>query len=209
MTNFLKPANLPDNYYWQENKEKYDVQFATDCFFKVEHTYYSGQSGTVALAESGDYSSYDRILLLPCYPESVSESQGATWSSNTPLGRSSPMSAYVGTNYRTLSLNFKLHREMCNDENYIDIVLVEMRRAVFPWYVSQGLIPPVATFQFGEFRCKGYVDNLTYNWQKPIVDGHYQVCDVSLSFIDVPEKVFSAQDLGSVPTNPYNVKALR
>lgn len=209
MTNFLRPANLPENYYWQENKVLYDIQFATDCFFKVEHVYYSGQSATPVLTESGDYGTYDRIFLLPCYPEGISESQGATWSQNTPLGRSSPLAAYVGTNFRTMTLSFKLHREMVNDESYIDKVLVELRRAVYPWYVSQGLIPPVATFQFGQFRCKGYVDNVTYNWQKPIIDGNYQVCDVSVSFVDVPEYVFSAQNLGSVPTNPFKVNALR
>lgn len=209
MTNFLRPANLPENYFWQEQREALGTTFATDCFFKVEHVYYAGQSNTIALTESGNYSSYDRIFLLPCYPDAITESQGATWSNNTPLGRSSPLSAYAGTNYRSISLNFKLHREMCNDESYIDMILVEIRRAVFPWYVSQGLIPPVATFQFGQYRCKGYVDNVTYNWQKPIVDGMYQVCDVGVSFIDVPEYVFSAQDLSSVPTNPFNVKALR
>lgn len=206
---FLKPYNLPDNYYWQEVRDAMGTVFATDCFFKVEHSYYSANGNTPILCESGDYAEYDRIFLLPCYPETISESQGASWQTSSPLGRSSPLSAYVGTNYRTISLNFKLHREMIDNEEYIDMILVELRRAVYPWYISQGLIPPVTTFQFGQFRCKGYVESITYNWQKPIVDGHYQICDVGVSFVDVPEYVFSAQDLGSVPTNPFKVSALR
>lgn len=172
---------------------------SSDCFVKVEHTG----------IDKVDSTSSTYIYALPCYPDQISESQGAQWSQSAPLGRSSPLSAYVGTGYRTMSLPMKLHREMCNgDEAYIDAVLVVLRKSVFPLYLEQGLTPPITTFQFGEFRCKGYVESVNYTWQKPIVDGHYQVCDVSVSFVDVPEQVFSANNLSSKPTNPYNVKTL-
>lgn len=173
----------------------------SECFMIVSHK------------ESGWKYGWDRhgenVFALPCYPESISESQAANWSTINPLGRSSPLSTYTGTEYREFTLSLKLHREMCNgDEAYIDKILVEMRRAVFPIYVEKGLEPPITTFQFGQFKCKGYVRSVNYNWQKPIIDGYYQLCDVSLGFVDVPESVFSAKEIGSVPMNPYNRKPI-
>lgn len=151
----------------------------------------------------------DDIFALPCYPESISESQDANWVTQSPLGRSSPLSTFTGTGYRAFGLSLKLHREMTNDEKYIDRILVEMRKAVYPKYTSTGMLPPITTFQFGEFRCKGYITNVGFNWQKPIVDGYYQLCDVSLSFVDVPDKVFAANNLNSVPTNPFKRDPIR
>lgn len=166
---------------------------STECFMKVEHNEWNRVN----------------IFALPCYPDSISESQNATWSTSSPLGRSSPISTFTGTGYRTFGLNFRLHREMCNgDEEYIDMLLVELRRTVFPYYIEKGLMPPITTFQFGQFKCKGYVESVSFNWQKPIIDGYYQCCDVGLNFVDVPDKVFSAISLGSVPTNPYNRRPL-
>jgi hypothetical protein len=175
------------------------ANMATDCFVKIEHT-------GIRQVDSTN-STY--IYALPCYPDNINESQGAQWSQSAPLGRSSPLSAYVGTGYRSMSFPMRLHREMCNgDEAYIDNLLATLRKSVFPLYIEQGLTPPVTTFQFGEYRCKGYVESVGYNWQKPIIDGHYQLCDVNISFIDVPEEAFSANNLSSMPTNPFNVKPL-
>lgn len=151
----------------------------------------------------------DNIFALPCYPESISESQDANWVTQAPLGRSSPLSTFTGTGYRTFGLSLKLHREMCNDEAYIDRILSEMRKSVYPKYTKTGMLPPITTFQFGQFRCKGYVTSINYNWQKPIIDGFYQLCDVSLSFVDVPDKVFAANNLTSVPTNPFDRSPIR
>lgn len=167
-----------------------------DCFLLIDH---SGK-GTF---------SKENIFPLPCYPESISESQDANWVPQSPLGRSSPLSTFTGTGYRTFGLSFRLHREMWGgpwneDEKYIDKILVALRKTVYPAYTQTGMLPPVTAFQFGQFRCKGYVTNVGFNWQKPIIDGYYQCCDVSVSFVDVPDKVFAANNLNSVPTNPFD-----
>jgi len=176
---------------------------SSECFMIVHHNGYSRIGDRYA--ELAFNKGTDIVFTLPCYPDQISESQSANWSQSQPLGRSSPISTFTGTGYRTFGLNFRLHREMVNgDEEYIDRILVELRRSVFPFYVEKGLQPPVTTFQFGQFRCKGYVESVSFNWQKPIIDGYYQCCDVSLNFVDVPDSVFSASDLNSVPTNPYN-----
>ena len=185
------PNNRDDYVNQTVNTELKNL--STECFMRVQHNDWNR----------------DSIFSLPCYPETISESQGATWQQSAPLGRSSPISTYVGTGYRTFGLNFRLHREMCNgDEAYVDKLLVELRRTVFPYYIERGLMPPVTTFQFGQFRCKGYVENVSFSWIKPIIDGYYQCCDVGVNFVDVPDKVFSANTLNSVPTNPYNHKPL-
>lgn len=176
---------------------------SSECFMIVHHNGYSRTGDRYA--DLAFNKGTDIVFTLPCYPDQISESQSANWSQSQPLGRSSPISTFTGTGYRTFGLNFRLHREMVNgDEEYIDRILVELRRSVFPFYVEKGLQPPVTTFQFGKFRCKGYVESVSFSWQKPIIDGYYQCCDVSLNFVDVPDSVFSASDLNSVPTNPYN-----
>ena len=146
---------------------------------------------------------------IPCYPESISESQQATWSDVAPLGRTSPLSAYTGTGYRGFSISLKLHREMVmGNEDYIESLLVAMRQCVYPQYTQSGLIPPTVTIMFGEFKAKGFVRSVNFNWQKPIIDGKYQVCDVSLDFIDVPDEVIDANRLTGIPTNPFDRKGV-
>lgn len=181
----------------------------SDCFMIVNHKYQESSGTWVGWNRSGQVHPWkDVVYYLPCYPDSISESQSATWTTINPLGRSSPLSTYVGTEFREFTLNIRLHREMVKSseegEAYIDEILTEMRRAVYPYYTAKGLVPPITTFQFGKFKCKGYVRSISYNWQKPIINGHYQLCDVSLGFVDVPNKVYSAKDLGVLPTNPYN-----
>lgn len=164
------------------------------CYVKISH-----KGGT------------DTILELPCYPDELQESTSANWSEQNIVGRSSPIAAYTGTGYRTISFSFTLHREMyCNDSDSndssskIDKILAKLRKSVYPRYISKGLTPPITTFRFGEFVARGYVTSIGYNWKKPIINDKYQVCDVSISMNAYADKIISAGGLSSTsPLNPF------
>ncbi len=57
---------------------------------------------------SGDY---QYLIELPMYPEQVTESIGATWSTQSILGRSSPLSAYANTDLKSVNFSLELHRD--------------------------------------------------------------------------------------------------
>jgi len=162
----------------------------TDCFMIVYHTDVNNPTGSSE---------------LPCYPDEISENQSAVWSDVQILGRSSPITAYTGTSFRSVSMSFDLHREMENGSNSIEDVLNLIRKAVYPEYQERGLIPPTTIMAFGTFMVKGIVRSFSYTWKKPIIDNSYQVCSVSIQIDDIPSSVFGSTNLRSTPTNPFGV----
>jgi len=64
--------------------------------------------------KAGDFNpdnDYQYLIELPMYPEQVTESIGATWSTQNVLGRSSPLSAYANTDLKTVNFSLELHRD--------------------------------------------------------------------------------------------------
>lgn len=64
--------------------------------------------------KSNNFSANDKsqyLIELPMYPEEVSESISAQWSTQNVLGRSSPLSAYSNTSLKSVSFSLDLHRD--------------------------------------------------------------------------------------------------
>lgn len=55
---------------------------------------------------------YEYLIELPLYPEQVTEQITSTWSQQTVLGRSSPLSAYAQTELKSVNFNLDLHRDL-------------------------------------------------------------------------------------------------
>ena len=161
----------------------------TDCFIIVYHSDINSPSSSE----------------LPCYPDEISENQSAVWSDVQIMGRSSPLTAYTGTGFRSVSMSFDLHREMENGNNSIENVLRIIRKSVYPEYQEKGLIPPTTIIGFGKFMVRGVVRSYSYTWKKPIIDNDYQVCSVSIQIDDIPTSVFGAANIKATPTNPFGV----
>ena len=140
-------------------------------------------------------------IILPCYPDSITDNVSADWQSQTILGRTASIAAYTGTQSQTLSFNLKLHREMGNN---IEKVLQFLRKTVYPKYKQLGLLPPITKFVFGQTAMKGYVQSVGFSWSGPIIDGLYQVCDVSINFTSDPNTVYGVDNLGT-SYNPFRV----
>jgi len=149
--------------------------------------------------------SYKEAKYLPCYPEDISDQTNPTWSDQTIVGRSQPVSAYTGTGFRSVSFSMTLHREMTSDKSNIEEILELIRKSVYPRYVSPGLIPPIVKFVFGTFAAAGYVTSLTYVWKKPIINNTYYLCDVQISMNCISYNIMGSNNLGS-SVNPQRHK---
>lgn len=190
----------------------------------VTDTFKNNTNGTGTLA--GSFLTTHTIIRLPLYPDEISDSISASWQSQNILGRTSPVTSYMSTNYREVSFGFTLHRELlfnCDSylkniknkdritrgRNYSHIntteeILSILRLACYPVYVSNGLMSPTVCFRFGEFFCKGFMESVSYTWKKPIIDNKYMVCDVNIGPIHCYPKSILA---GSAP-NVYKETSL-
>lgn len=145
---------------------------------------------------------------LPVYPDEISDNFSASWSTQQIVGRSSPISAYTGTDFRRVSFSVDLHRELLsesgNPTGKMETLLRTLEKSVYPEYLSQGLMPPVATFRFGDFYARGYVESVSFTWKKPIINNQYMVAATSISMACYPKSVISSNKLGS-SLNPFKI----
>jgi hypothetical protein len=142
---------------------------------------------------------------LPCYPDEVSDSTSSNWTDQSILGRSSPIEAFTGTSARGVSFSFDLHRDMDGPDyssNNIEKILEVLRSSVYPEYTSPGFVPIIVLFVFGEFKVRGAVKSVDFTWKKPIIDGYYSVCSVSVKVDEMPTSVRGSSELGS-SLNPF------
>ena len=54
----------------------------------------------------------DTFLILPTYPENITDNSTATFATNNPLSRSAPIYSYSYSGPRSLQFDFQMHREM-------------------------------------------------------------------------------------------------
>lgn len=59
----------------------------------------------------------DKFLILPLYPDNVTDNTRATFGSTTALSRTAPVFTYSNSGPRDVNVTFDLHRDMMNDVN--------------------------------------------------------------------------------------------
>ena len=143
-------------------------------------------------------------VYIPCYPDEISDATSINWSETGIIGRSSPIYAYNSTSSREISFSFDVHQDMFNGSTEIDDMLTALRSAAYPNYEASGLIPPIVSFRFGEFRTRGILNSITFVWKKPIRNRKYIYGTVTVSMKETPNNIFSGKELYS-PLNPFNV----
>ena len=52
------------------------------------------------------------FILIPTYPESVTDTMGASFSQTTPLGRTAPIQSYTHSGPRSVRITLELHRDL-------------------------------------------------------------------------------------------------
>ena len=141
---------------------------------------------------------------LPCYPEEVSESVSATWSTQSVIGRVGALQAYSNTSDVTCSFSFDMHMEVfwalygLEIDNAIQVfeqVMQLLKSTAYPQYQSGLLIPPRTKFVFGDFKISGRVDNISISWKLPIIDKKYAVATVQVQMTSAASKIIGVSDI--------------
>ena len=118
--------------------------------------------------------------IFPCFPESYSDTRTASFTPQTPLGRSEPFQIYQNSGPRQVSVSFRMHREMTQSTAIGDCVAV-VQSATYPTGGDQ--IVPKATLQIGK-NCliTGIIDNVSTNWSDTInTYGQYNIVELSFT----------------------------
>ena len=59
----------------------------------------------------------DQFIIIPVWPETITDSLSSTFAESTPLSRSAPIYSYSKSGPRSMQINLKLHRDMMWDIN--------------------------------------------------------------------------------------------
>ena len=145
----------------------------------------------------------DKFIIIPEYPESITDNMGSSFNQTTALSRSAPVFTYANSGPRSVTFSLELHRDMVNDLNitagntnlksnvvsqtddYVDILIKELQSIALPRYNvnNRAVIPPRVAVRFGnELFISGVVTStITCTYGKPILsNGKY--AKVSIGF---------------------------
>lgn len=153
------------------------------------YMYHTGENGT--------------FVLLPTYPESISDQLAANFNSTNPLARSAPIFTYSHSGPRTVQVSLALHRDMMSQINYgvsnlkleigddyVDTMIKQLQAIALPKYslTNKMVNPPMVAIRFGnEIYIKGIVNGgITVNYHGPIgEDNKYKQVDISFTVSEV------------------------
>lgn len=155
----------------------------------------------------------DKFILLPVYPEQISDNMQAHFNATTPLARSAPIYSYSNSGPRSVQIALTLHRNMMTDVNssasiggraldltkfegytqgddYVDTLVKLLQSIAMPVYrTSDKLVnPPMIALRLGnEIFIKGIVDGgVAVTYKTPILDNDkYAVVEVSFTVSEV------------------------
>lgn len=138
------------------------------------------------------------FVVLPTYPESITDTLSATFSQTSILSRSAPIFSYSNSGPRTVQVTLSLHRDMMSQINYgvsnlkvelgddyVDTIIKQLQAIALPKYAASNKMvnPPMVAVRFGnDIFIKGVVNGgLTTTYNLPILsNGKY--AQVQLSF---------------------------
>jgi hypothetical protein len=129
----------------------------------------------------------EEFLIIPTYPEQITDSMQSTFGSTNALSRSAPVFSYSNSGPRTVQISLNLHRDMLDDVNlnvsnlkienlnddYVDTLIKKLQSIALPKYLSgsKTVTPPMVAIRFGdEIFIKGVVNGgITVTYNKPII----------------------------------------
>lgn len=155
-------------------------------------------------------------LVLPEYPDTVSDKMQSTFAQQNALSRTAPVFAYSNSGPRSVQINLHLHRDMLEDvnvdtsnlklevgEDYVDALIRNIQSIALPSYrtAEKMVNPPMVAVKLGnEIFVKGVViGGVSVEYQKPIMVGHrYAQCTINFEVYEVdPFDAESVSQLGS------------
>ena len=145
------------------------------------------------------------FILLPTYPQQISDTLQANFSQTNPLSRSAPIFSYSNSGPRTMQINLSLHRDMmsqlnynlsdynlseCPGEDYVDRIIAELQAIALPRYDDslKMVNPPMVAIRFGnEIYIKGIVNgSVSVEYSGPILPNNkYALVNISFTVTEV------------------------
>ena len=163
----------------------------------------------------------DKFIIIPEYPESITDNMGSSFNQTTALSRSAPVFTYANSGPRSVTFSLELHRDMVNDLNitagntnlksnvvsqtddYVDTLIKELQSIALPRYNvnNSAVVPPRVAVRFGnELFISGVVTStITCTYGKPILsNGKYAKVTISFAVSEYdPYDATSVSQLGS------------
>ena len=157
----------------------------------------------------------NQFVIIPSYPDSITDSLSASFSSETPMLRTSPIFSYTKSGPRSMNVSITLFRDMMSQINtgksnltleigddYVDTIIKQLQAIALPRYASANKMvdPPLVAVRFGnEIFIKGIVSGgVTTSFQKPIIKGDkYEQVTITFEIQEVaPYDALSVQQNG-------------
>jgi hypothetical protein len=140
----------------------------------------------------------EEFLIIPTYPDTISDSMQSTFGSTNALSRSAPVFSFSNSGPRIVRINLPLHRDILDNVNinisnlkvgqdvlpsvggianlnddYLDTLIKRLQSIALPRYLagSKTVVPPMVAVRFGdEIFIKGVVTGgVSVTYNKPII----------------------------------------
>ncbi len=142
------------------------------------------------------------LVILPGFPDNMSDSTSVSFSQSTALGRSAPIFSYTGSGPRSMQIDISIHREALNlmnytssnsdlksffkpEDDYTDVIIRMLQAAALPVYAgSEKMVdPPLVACRFGnDIYIKGVITGAVgVTYQLPMLRNN-KLAQVAISF---------------------------
>ena len=163
----------------------------------------------------------DKFIIIPEYPETITDNMTSTFNQTTALSRSAPVFTYANSGPRSVTFSLELHRDMVNDLNitagntnlksnvvsqtddYVDTLIKELQSIALPRYNvnNSAVVPPRVAVRFGnELFISGVVNTTVQcTYSKPILsNGKYAKVSIGFTISEYdPYDAILVSQLGS------------
>lgn len=183
---------MSTSYYNSLTSKGREKMNMIDNYLYIYHIGYNNKTG-----ETGQF------VVLPTYPDTIQDSLGSTFESNTPLSRSAPIFSYSHSGPRQMQITLQFHRDMMTEINYgvsnlkvelgddyVDTIIKLLQACALPSYktASKMVNPPMVALRFGnEIFIKGIINNgVTVTYKLPILDNNkYSQVEISFNITEI------------------------
>ncbi len=157
------------------------------------------------------------LLMLPAYPEEITDNSSVQFNQDTPLGRSAPIYSYSNSGPRSLQVTLNMQREYMNQINYeyawgyldkgddyVDLLIKQIQAACLPNYAASDKLidPPLVALRIGDdIYIKGIIQGTVgVSYGLPILDYHGEdkYSSVGISFAVSEVTPYDAETVMSI-----------
>ena len=144
-----------------------------------------------------------QFIVIPTYPESLTDTLSVEFASSTPMSRSAPIYSYSKTGPRQITIKLDLHRDLMTQVNkdvsnipvspgddYVDTLIKQIQAIALPVYgaTEKMVDPPIIACRFGnDIFIRGVVEgSVGVDYDLPIISGNkYAHVGVSFTIVEV------------------------